>query len=66
MDQKEHMHRCEVRTWMRMRTTRDVVWLRKVLMDIAKKRGEQAAQRLRDDIADQWRKGNRGEFDDWR
>jgi hypothetical protein len=41
-------------------------WLRGVLMDIEKRRGKRAAQRLTDDIVVQWKAGNRGEPNDWR
>lgn len=35
-------------------------------MDIEKRRGKQAADRLREDIAQQWTRRNRGERGDWR
>lgn len=35
-------------------------------MDIEKRRGKQSADKLRDDIARQWARGNRGVHGDWR
>jgi len=68
--QEIERHRCEVREWIRRRVEKGKVegveWLRQVLRDIEKRRGEKAAQKLKDDIADQWEKGNRGALGDWR
>lgn len=41
-------------------------WLAGVLEDIGKRRGKPAAERLKRDIAEQWKRGNRGEYGDWR
>ena len=60
-----HRHQCEVREWIKRRTTRHSSWLKQQLVDIEKKRGAVAANRLRNDIADQWKKGNRGEYGTW-
>lgn len=69
-EEEEHRHRCETREWIRRRAAiapgPGKVWLRQVIQDIEKRRGKQAAERLRSDIADQWRKGNRGALGDWR
>lgn len=68
--QEIERHRSEVREWIRRRVEKGKVdgveWLRKVLKDIEKRRGEQAAQRLKDDISQQWQRGNRGALGDWR
>lgn len=66
MLEEEHRHRSEVREWMRRRRVKGIQWLRGVLMDIERKRGKQAAERLRNDIRTQWELGNRGEPGDWR
>lgn len=62
----EERHRCEVREWMRRRTENGKDWLRGILDGIERKRGKTAADRLRSDIARQWKQGNRGEYGDWR
>jgi hypothetical protein len=63
-------HECEVREWIRRRTEKGPEqgrsWLATVLESIGKKRGADAAERLRNDITNQWRLGNRGQFGDWR
>lgn len=64
--QEEERHRCECREWMRRRLKLGKDWLRGVLQDIERKRGAAACQRLRDDIAQQWKLGNRGDYGDWR
>lgn len=68
--EEEIRHRCEVREWMKRRALmppdQGRFWLRGVLMDIERKRGKVAAQRLTDDIVFQWKAGNRGEPNDWR
>jgi len=69
-EHEERRHQCETREWIKRRAAKGPKegkpWLAKVLQDIAKKRGAAAAERLRDDIADQWRKGSRGDPGDWR
>jgi Ser/Thr protein kinase RdoA (MazF antagonist) len=57
---------CEVRQWLRWRAERAKEWLQEALDDIARRRGSAAAARLRADIGDQWSKGNRGVWGDWR
>lgn len=70
MQEEEYRHRCEVTEWIRRRVEKGPQtgkgWLAKVLSDIEKRRGRQAAERLRSDIGEQWRRGNRGEPGDWR
>lgn len=67
---EEERHRCEVRDWIRRRAQMDPeagrAWLRQVIEDIRKKRGKDAAERLKSDIAEQWKHGNRGAPGDWR
>jgi hypothetical protein len=69
-EEEERRHVCEVREWLKRRAAmgprEGKPWLAKVLQDIAKKRGAAAAERLRNDIVDQWKAGNRGEPGDWR
>lgn len=69
-DEEERRHRCEVTEWIKRRAAKGPQegkpWLAKVLQDIAKKRGQRAAERLRNDIATQWKAGNRGEPGGWR
>lgn len=70
MLEEQTRHVCEVREWIRRRAAKGPSegrgWLAKVMQDIEKRRGTQAAERLRDDIVGQWKAGNRGAFGDWR
>lgn len=70
MLEEQRRHLCEVREWIRRRAAmppdQGRAWLRGVLDDIEKRRGKQAAERLKNDIVDQWKKGNRGAPGDWR
>jgi hypothetical protein len=59
-------HRCEVREWIRRGSDKPAEWVKELLAGIAKRRGKPAAERLRRDIREQWSRGNRGEFGDWR
>lgn len=59
-------HRSEVREWLRRGSDKPADWVKKLLTDIAKRRGMEAAERLRKDIVAQWKAGNRGAFGDWR
>lgn len=61
-----HRHRCEVRAWIAARVVRDAPWLREHLGRIEKLRGAAAANQLRIDIAEQWQRGNRGTWGEWR
>lgn len=56
----EHMRRCLIRQLLRWRHERGVQWLRGYVD------GWGRWDALKGDFADQWRKGNRGETDDWR
>ena len=68
--EEEERHRSEVREWMKRRAAmaaeQGKQWLRGVLVAIEKRRGKKAAERLTSDIREQWTKGNRGEWGDWR
>ena len=68
MDASEELyrHQCEVREWLKRGSERDSEWLKNMIKDIAKKRGKVAAERLWNDIKEQWHRGNRGSFGDWR
>jgi hypothetical protein len=67
MDSSEqHRHRCETRQLLAWRAQRGKEWLREFLSGIERKRGPAAADRLRYDIAEQWKLGSRGERGDWR
>lgn len=67
MDAEElHRHRCEVREWLRRGADQPREWLVSVLQGVARRRGKQAAERLRADLREQWQRGNRGEPGDWR
>jgi hypothetical protein len=70
MVDEEERHRCETREWIRRRAQKDPQtgreWLADVLRDIERKRGKQAAERLKRDISEQWQRGNRGAPGDWR
>jgi hypothetical protein len=70
VQEEEKRHRCEVREWIRRRAQMGPedgkAWLRKVFEDIGKRRGKQAAERLKRDIAEEWKRGNRGAPGDWR
>lgn len=64
--QEIERHRCEVREWLKRGIEEPKEWVKQLFVDIAKRRGAKAAQRLKDDISDQWKRGNRGEWGDWR
>ncbi len=59
-------HRCEVREWIARGIGRDKEWLAEVMKSVSKQRGKPAAERLWRDIKEQWSRGNRGEYGDWR
>jgi hypothetical protein len=67
---EEQRHQCETRDWIRRRAQKDPQrgreWLGDVLRDIEKRRGREAAERLKRDISEQWARGNRGAPGDWR
>lgn len=66
VNDEEYRHQCECREWMRRRREQGPEWLRRMLAGIEKARGKEAAERLKRDIATQWRLGNRGAPGDWR
>lgn len=61
----EWRHQCEVRDVLRLRV-RSQADAYNYLEKVKAKRGLNAYNRLKDDCADQWAKGNRGEHGDWR
>ena len=58
-------HECEVRQALRWRAERGGVWLDGWMAAVAEKRGREAAIRIRRDVVEQWRLGNRGEAGRW-
>lgn len=62
---EEYRHQCEVRYVLRRRV-RSKEDAYDFLENIKKKRGLNAYNRLKNDCADQWAKGNRGAYGDWR
>lgn len=60
---EEHRHRCEVRAVLKWRVERGSAWVHAWLERAEKVR---PVARLRRDCAEQWAKGNRGEWGDWR
>jgi len=63
--EEQHRHRCEVRQLLRWRQERGLAWVRDWLAGVERKRGAEAAQRLRADGSEQWLRGNRGERGAW-
>ena len=61
-----YRHQCEVREWIRLRLKHGVDWVRRQMVVVEKKRGAEAARKLRADLNEQWFLGNRGEQGDWR
>lgn len=57
----EYRHRCEVRFVCSLGPGGD-----QFLRDVARRRGPEAAERLRRDAREQYRRGNRGLWGDWR
>jgi len=62
---EEWRHQCEVRYVLRLRV-RSQAGAYDFLEKVKEKRGLNAYNRLKNDCADQWAKGNRGEHGDWR
>lgn len=58
-------HQCEVRSVLRWRALEGREWVGAWLAGVAKARGSDAADRLRDDAVEQWDRGNRGEPGRW-
>ena len=65
-DADQHRHRCEVRQLLLWRAQHGREWVREWLSGVERRRGPDAAQRMRSDAALQWGRGNRGESCDWR
>lgn len=62
---KEHMHRCEVRYVLAQRAcSQGDAW--EYLRRVRQRRSEAAAATLEADCRNQWAKGNRGAYGDWR
>lgn len=66
MDEEQWRHQCEVRTYLRWAADKGFEHVRRHLELVAQKRGQAAADRLRADMNEQWRLGNRGHHNDWR
>jgi len=62
---EEERHRCEVRMVIKWRM-QDRNKAMEYLQDVAKKRGQDSADRLRKDSAEQWDRKNRGLEGDWK
>lgn len=62
---EEYRHQCEVRQVLRWRCE-SVQKVRDYFRAVEGARGADAVFRLKLDCVDQWRKGNRGEYGDWR
>jgi len=62
---EEYRHQCEVRQVLRWRV-RSQANAYKYLEMVKVKRGLNAYNRLKNDCAAQWAKGNRGKHGDWR
>ena len=66
---EEYRHRCEVRwclTQLADRGSHAKEWFRAWLELVEKARGVSAKDLLYRDAREQWKRGNRGERDDWR
>ena len=61
----DHRYRCEVRAILAMRKI-DRNKALSYLQKVEEKRGKEEAQKLKDDAASQWQRGNRGEWGNWR
>ena len=62
---EEERHRCEVRQVIKWRM-QDRNKAMEYLQAVAKKRGQDSADRLRKDSAEQWDRKNRGLDGDWK
>lgn len=62
---EKERHRCEVRQVLRWRA-QDRSNAMDYLSKVRQKRGDNAADKLQKDCAEQWSKGNRGTEGDWR
>lgn len=64
MTQEEYRHRCEVRVYLYERSQKGKDHLRKMLSH--PKLSAQRRERLANDIWEQWKLGNRGEYGCWK
>jgi len=62
---EEERHRCEVRQVIKWRV-QDRNKAMEYLQAVASKRGQESADRLRKDSAEQWERKNRGLEGDWK
>jgi len=62
---EQHRHRCEVRHLLKLQAEQGTEPVSQYLGGL-KKRGAAAVQRLRHDGKEQWSRGNRGAWGDWR
>lgn len=62
---EEERHRCEVRQVLRWRADNRSKAIN-YLANVRQKRGDDSAEKLMKDCAEQWAKGNRGIEGDWR
>ncbi len=58
-------HQCEVRYLLKLRVANKLK-VPDYFEAVEKKRGAAAVEKLRADANEQWRLGNKGEYDDWR
>jgi hypothetical protein len=69
VDPELFRHQCEVRYLVAKRfklgKREGETWLQNHLALTEKKRGPESVSRLKVDIAQQWSKGNRGEYETW-
>lgn len=65
-DAATEIFRCEVREFLRFMVQKRQGYVEDRITKIKEVRGAAAAERLRAACSEQWRAGNRGEFDDWR
>ena len=61
-----YRHQCEVRTCLRLSNEKGKKALRDYLDGCLSRRGQYATDLLKQDIAEQWKLGNRGEDGEWR
>lgn len=61
----EHMFRCEVRSVISKRVESGLPKAQGFLQMVEAKRGPEATARLRDEVNEQWAKGNRGNPGEW-
>lgn len=62
---EEERHRCEVRHVLKIRVN-DRQKMLDYLAEVKKERGEVAYKKLEQDCREQWNRGNKGTYGDWR